>query len=138
MKWIAGGILVVALLASGCEPPRLASMPAPLRRAPKVAVPTGCQPHIELHSAATLAQEMGTTEAIALATVKINLWEKPTSAGKGRPVGQMHVGSRAVIIAQLGDDYRVQSPLDQSIGWVSGIQVARTLRQDTETFEPCD
>lgn len=96
----------------------------------------GCQDHIELKSAAHWAAELGQSETVVLATHRINLWESP-SPSKGRAVGKMLPGSRAVILERRPDDYRVQSPLDQSIGWVSTIQVERTLSQDVATREAC-
>lgn len=72
-----------------------------------------------------------------LNNVKINLWEKPTHKGKGRIVGKMLPGSRAVIIESSADDFKVKSPLDKSVGWVNKIQVKTTLYQDTETRKPC-
>ena len=98
---------------------------------------TGCQPHIEVHNAAHWAKELGTTEAAAQTNHRINLWNRPS--GRERAVvGYLLVGSRAVILDEMPDAYRVQSPADKSDGWLSKIQVARTLKQDVETRRPCD
>ena len=97
-----------------------------------------CKRHIELHSAHYLANDSGRTEMWVLHNVRINLWEKTTSEGKGRAVGKMLPGSRAEIITISVDDYKVRSPLDQSVGWVNGIQVSRTLKQNIKTRKPCN
>jgi len=101
--------------------------------------PSPCQQHIELHSAKRYAEELGQSEMQVLASFKVNLWEKPSAQGKGRKVGEMLPGSRAVVLQQSGDgdDYRVRSPLDQSTGWVSSQQVTRTLFQSVDTRESC-
>ena len=84
-----------------------------------------------------LAKEYGRTETWVVQNVKVYLWEKPTPEGKGKKVGKMLPGSRALILEDGKEDFRVKSPLDQSVGWVNKIQVKRTLFQDTETRKPC-
>ncbi|NQU28025.1 MAG: hypothetical protein HQ528_07040 [Candidatus Marinimicrobia bacterium] len=96
-----------------------------------------CKEHIALHSAAYLANEYGKSEMWVLSNVKINLWEKPSHLGKGKKVGQMYPGSRALILKTEKEDYQVKSPLDKSVGWVNKIQVSKTLFQDTKTREAC-
>ena len=71
-----------------------------------------------------------------LANHRIRLWQNP-SPSKGRPVGEMIPGSRAVILEERGDDYRVRSPLDGSEGWIGKVQVAGTRFQDIQTRETC-
>ncbi len=104
---------------------------------PQVALSGECKEHIELYSAAYLSKEYGKNEMWVLNNVKINLWEKPSHKGKGRKVGQMLPGSRAVILESSADDYKVKSPLDKSVGWINKIQVKNKLYQDTETRKPC-
>ena len=67
---------------------------------------------------------------------RINLWQGYAS-DRGRKVGEMLVHSRGIILDENSDAYKVKSPLDQSVGWVSKEQVARTLRQDVQTRRPC-
>ena len=75
-----------------------------------------CQKFIELHSASYLAKEYGKSEMWVLNNVKINLWQKESSKGKGRKVGELLPGSRAKIITEGVNDYKVKSPYDKSIG----------------------
>jgi len=96
-----------------------------------------CKSFIELHSVKYLANEYGRSESWVLNNVRINLWEKQTPYGKGRKVGELLPGSRALIIEIGPEDYKVKSPYDQSIGWVNKIQVRRIIKLDTETYEPC-
>lgn len=96
-----------------------------------------CKEHIELHDAKRWARELGRSEMWVLANHQINLWQNP-SPNKGSKVGEMRVGSRALILHVSKNDYRVKSPLDSSIGWVSKIQVARTVWQHTQTFKACN
>lgn len=96
-----------------------------------------CKEHIELLSTAELAKEYGRSEMWVVQNVKIKLWSKQTRQGKGKVVGKLHPGSRALLLKEGKDDYQVKSPLDKSIGWVNKIQVKKTLWQDTETREAC-
>jgi len=115
---------------------RLLSIPIILFALPILAH-AECKEHIELVSAKEVGAEMGKSEMWVLQNFKVNLWLKPTSQGKGRVVGKLLPGSRAVILERGSQDYKVRSPLDGSVGWVNKIQVKRTLKQDTATREPC-
>lgn len=97
---------------------------------------TGCQPHIELESAAFWAKELGRSETWVLQNHRINLWAN-SGSDKGQKVGEMIPGSRAVVLEKAGDNYKVRSPLDGSVGWINDLQIARTLNQDVETRKPC-
>ncbi len=97
-----------------------------------------CKNFIELHSAKYLANEYGRSESWVLNNVRINLWEKQTSQGRGQKVGELLPGSRALIIERGLEDYKVKSSYDKLIGWVNKIQVRRIIKLDTETYEPCE
>ena len=67
-----------------------------------------------------------------------NLWEKPSHLGKGLPVGRMKCGATAIIIDKKGDDYKILSPYDKSIGWINKKQISFTFYQNPKTQKPCD
>lgn len=92
--------------------------------------------HIELSGATSWARELGKSEMWVLEHHRINLWENPAMP-RGRKVGEMQVGSRALILEDRDHAYRVKSPLDGSVGWVSRIQVERALWQDVNTRKAC-
>ncbi len=98
---------------------------------------TGCQPHVEIHGSAFWVKELGRSESWVLQNHRINLWERPGS-DRGSKVGELLVGSRAVIVEESPGAYRVKSPADGSIGWISDIQVAKTLTQDVSTRQACE
>lgn len=72
-----------------------------------------CKKNIESHSAEYIANDYGTSAAWVLNNIKIKLWSKPTHLGKGQVVGQMYPHSRAVILDETENDYKVRSPLDK-------------------------
>ena len=67
-----------------------------------------------------------------------NLWEKPSHLGKGLPVGRMKCGATAIIIDRKGDDYKILSPYDESIGWINKKQISFTFYQNPKTQKPCE
>ena len=97
-----------------------------------------CRQFIELWPASKVAQELGRSEAWVVSSYKVNVWAKKTEDGKFPKVGEMRAGSRALLLEISDQDFKVKSPLDGSIGWVGQIQVSGILRQDDQTFEPCN
>jgi len=81
--------------------------------ATRIAEASECKEHVELHSGAHWAKELGRTEAWVLANHQINVWQRP-SPDKGNTVGKMRVGSKAVILRKSESDYQIKSPLDGS------------------------
>ena len=96
-----------------------------------------CLEFIELLSVEEIAKEYGKTEEWAM-NHYVNLWKKTSENGKGRRVGIIRAGSRAIILEESGEDYRVQSPINNMIGWVNKIQVAKTIFLNPKTFIDCD
>lgn len=97
-----------------------------------------CQEFIEVHSAEFWANEIGQSPQYIQANFKINTFEKESSQGKGRYIGELLPGSRALIIKEGIDDYKVKSPYDKTIGWISKIQVSRIVKQNINTYEECE
>lgn len=95
-----------------------------------------CKIHIQLHSAKFLALAYGKSPKWVSENVKFDLWEKPED--KGRVVGKILPGSRALILESTTEDFKVKSPLDGSIGWINKIHVSILLKIDTETGKECE
>ena len=97
-----------------------------------------CRQFIELWSASKVAQELGRSEEWVVSSYKVNVWAKKTEDGKFPKVGEMRAGSRAILLEISDQDFKVKSPFDGSIGWIGQDQVSSILRQDDQTFEPCN
>ena len=97
-----------------------------------------CAEFIVCLSAKKIAKEYGKTEMWAVANYEVNVWEKTSANGKGKNVGKMRCNSRALIIDRSGDDYKILSPLDKSIGWVNKVQIENTIYQNPNTYEDCE
>ena len=96
-----------------------------------------CLEFIELLSVKEIAKEYGKTEEWAM-NHYVNLWKKTSNNVKGRIVGMMRAGSRAIVLEESGDDFKVQSPINNMIGWVNKIQVEKTIFLNPKTFVECD
>ena len=97
-----------------------------------------CVEVIRCLSPGDVAREYGRTEQWVVANYMVTVWEKPTHLGKGKKVGDMRCGSRAIILERSVDDYKIISPLDKSVGWVNEVQISGTLFQHPITREPCE
>jgi len=95
-----------------------------------------CAEFIELLSAKEVAKEYGASVQWVLANHKVNVWQLRGSS-RGKKVGELLPGSRALILEKFENEYKIRSPLDKSIGYVSKIQVKKTLMQHPKTFELC-
>lgn len=125
-----------ALYGMSTTAPSPSTSPPPQQTAVQQA--TGaCRQFVALHSIATVAHEAGTTEDWVVAKYRINVWEKTTAQGRGRAVGKIFPGSMVLLLETSGPDLKVQSPLDNSVGWVNQIQVAGLLMLNDTTFAPC-
>ncbi len=97
-----------------------------------------CVPFVALVSAADLAEELGKSELWVVSSYRINVWSKTSHNGKGSAVGKIIPGSRARLLDEDEDDYRIKSPLDGSEGWIGQIQVERIVMQNPETNRICE
>ena len=97
-----------------------------------------CVEFIQLLSIKQVAKEYDATEMWVVQNYKVNVWEKTSANGKGKNVGKMRCNSRALIIDRSGDDYKILSPLDKSIGWVNKVQIENTIYQNPNTYEDCE
>jgi hypothetical protein len=95
----------------------------------------GCQPHVELRSAAVYAKEFGAPESWMAGHHKINIWS--SLANDRWKTGELVPGGRAVILDRNGFGYKVMTS-DGAEGWVSNFQVSRTLRQDIGNRRACE
>lgn len=96
-----------------------------------------CKKFIELHSIDHIAEDTGWTKSYIISNHRLNLWQSTIEKGKGRVVGKLLPGSRALLLKTEGEDSLVKSPFDNSTGWISNIQVSHTLWQDDQEFTPC-
>ena len=109
-------------------------VPAPQSESANVAL-SGCQPHVQLRSAAAYAKDVGAPKSGTADHHTIKLW---SSLSNDRwKTGEMLPGHRAVIRAQDEFGFLVVTS-EGARGWVSRFQVSHTLRQDARSERPCE
>ena len=114
------GLIIIGALSNGCKDKKVSTTSETV----KITVPTGCKKHIELF------------ESAKSGISNVNVWENP-DPDRGKAVGIIKPGSRAVIVEELKDGYIIQSPWDKSIGYISKVQVKKTLYVNTESLTFC-
>jgi len=97
-----------------------------------------CAKFVECLSPKDVAYEVGKTEEWAIRNYEVAVWGKTSDEGKFPKVGSMRCGSRALLIEERENDYKVLSPLDNSVGWVSKVQIAKVIFQNPITFKKCE
>ena len=97
-----------------------------------------CTEFIQLLSIQDIAKEYGKTEVWVAANHYVNLWKETSKNGKGEIAGFMRVATRAMILEEIDEDYKVQSPIGDLIGWVNKIQVANTIFLNPSTLMDCN
>ena len=142
MRRVTTIAFVLALLSIGCGEPHLLpegerarlnqeegliASESPLK---------GCQNHVATHDARFMAEQLGISEREVPTRYGVNLWASPPPEGR-RVASQLIPGAQALIVEEQEDAYRVRNPVDQTVGWVGRREVARTVRLDVATLQPC-
>ena len=131
-------ILVMSILLFYCQKPDQKTQIDNTIDTPNKEVIEECQKFIEVQSAEFWSNEIGQSPQYIQANFKINTFEKESLQGKGRYVGELLPGSRALIIKEGIEEYYVKSPYDKTIGWISKVQVSRVVKQNINTYEECE
>ena len=82
-----------------------------------------CVEFVALWSAADIAEKIGKDKKWVFLNYTVDLWDIPQSNGAGDIVGILRASSYARIIEKKGDDYKVESPINQAQGWISNEHV---------------
>ena len=96
-----------------------------------------CIEYIELLSVKDIAKEYEKTEEWISENHIVYLWKETSEDGKGQMAGYMRVATRATILDEIDEDYKVQSPIGDLIGWVNKIQVSKTIFLNPSTLVEC-
>jgi hypothetical protein len=68
----------------------------------------------------------------------VYLWTKKSPNGKRDLAGIMSLGSKALLLEVGSEEYKVQSSINNLIGWVNKGEAARTIFLNPKTFAKCD
>ena len=97
-----------------------------------------CVEFIALWSAGDIAEKLGKNKKWVFLNYTVDLWDTPPTYGKGMVIGKLRASSYARIIAIMGDDYKVESPVNQVHGWLSNEHVKTISKKNPKTRALCE
>ena len=97
-----------------------------------------CVEFIALWSAGDIAEKLGKNKKWVFLNYTVDLWDTPPTYGKGTVIGKLRASSYARIIATMGEDYKVESPLNQVHGWLSNEHVKTISKKNPKTRALCE
>ena len=97
-----------------------------------------CVEFIALWSSGDMAEKLGKDKKWVFLNYTIDLWDAPPTRGNGNIVGNLRASSYARIIATMGDDYKVESPVNQVQGWLNKEHVKTISKKNPKTRALCE
>ena len=96
-----------------------------------------CVEFVALWSAGEIAKKIGKDKKWVFLNYTVNLWDTPPTDGIGNIVGKLRASSYARIIEKRGDDYKVESPINEVQGWISNEHVKTISKKNPKTKALC-
>ena len=97
-----------------------------------------CVEFVALWAAGDIAEKLGKDRKWVFLNYTVDLWDNPPADGGGNAVGKLRASSYARIIEKRGDDYKVESPIDQVHGWISNEHVKAISKKNPKTRALCE
>ena len=96
-----------------------------------------CVEFVALWAAGDIAERIGKDKKWVFLNYTVDLWDIPPAESEGNVVGKLRASSYARIIEKRGDDYKVESPVNQVQGWISSEHVKTTSWKNPKTRKLC-
>ena len=96
-----------------------------------------CVVFVALWSAGDMTEKLGKDKKWIFLNYTITLWDIPPVEGKGNSIGKLRASSYARIIEKRGDDYKVESPINQVHGWINKEHVKTISMKNPKTKALC-
>lgn len=97
-----------------------------------------CVEFVALWSAGDIAEKIGKDKKWVFLNYTVDIWDAPPTYSSGNMVGKLRASSYARIIAIMGDDYKVESPVNQAQGWISNEHVKTISKKNPKTRALCE
>ena len=123
----------------GCNKDMKTQETSAVEKTPAVAenVDPDCVEYVALWAAGDIAERLGKDRKWVFLNYTVDLWDAPPADGGGTAVGLLRASSYARIIEKSGDDFKVESPVDQVQGWISNEHVKTTSWMNPKTNKLC-
>ena len=96
-----------------------------------------CVEFVALWAAGDIAEKLGKDKKWVFLNYTVDLLDVPPTYESGNIIGKLRASSYARIIARMGDDYKVESPMNQVQGWLSKEHVKTTSWKNPKTRKLC-
>ena len=96
-----------------------------------------CVEYVALWAAGDIAERIGKDKKWVFLNYNVEMWDTPPTYGQGNIVGQLRASSYARIIEKKGNDYKVESPINQINGWISNEHVKTISWKNQTTRKLC-
>ena len=96
-----------------------------------------CVEFVALWAAGDISERIGKDKKWVFLNYTVDLWDTPPIESEGNVVGKLRASSYARIIEKRGDDYKVESPVNQVQGWISSEHVKTTSWKNPKTRKLC-
>ena len=97
-----------------------------------------CVEFVALWAAGDIAERIGKDKKWVFLNYTVDLWDIPPSENKGLVVGKLRASSYARIVEKKGDDYLVESPVNQAHGWLNNEHVKTISIKNSKTRALCE
>ena len=133
-------ITLITLLFEGCNKDPKTEKSDMNKQTPAIAANADpdCVEFVALWPAGDIAEKLGKDKKWVFLNYTVDLWNIPPSDGEGTTVGLLRASSYARIIAIMGDDYKVESPVGQVHGWISNEHVKTISKKNPKTRALCE
>ena len=132
-------ITLIALLFESCNKEAKTEKSDTNQKTPAVAENTDpdCVEFVALWAAGDIAERTGKDKKWVFLNYTVDLWDALPVKSEGNVVGKLRASSYARIIEKRGDDYNVESPVNQVQGWISSEHVKTTSWKNPKTRKLC-
>ena len=97
-----------------------------------------CVEFVALWASGDIAEKIGKDRKWVFLNYTVDLWDTPPTYSNGNIIGKLRASSYARIIAIMGDDYKVESPVGQVHGWISNEHVKTISKKNPKTRALCE
>ena len=134
------GIILVTAFFLGCNSDVKTEKTNKNQNTPIITESTNpdCVEFVALWSAGDIAEKLGKDKKWVFLNYTEDLWDTPPADGDGNMVGKLRASSYARIIEKRGDDYLVESPINQKQGWLSKEHVKTISKKNPKTRALCE
>ena len=97
-----------------------------------------CVEFVALWSSGDISERIGKEKKWVFLNYTVDLWDAPPTYAQGNIVGNLRASSYARIISTMGDDYKVESPVNKLQGWLSNEHVKTISKKNPKTRALCE